>query len=270
MGMDKAISKLLELREALEKATKIPSVKVPELPSPKAPKMPSAPKLDTAAPTMPKQPDLTPGSKKDPSKQAQQIKDPETKDQAMSEAKAKLKLAKNGQWSLDEELVEKGIKSTLAGAAIAGSALFAPMKAGAAPAVPSTPDTTKYQHLDQSATDKSTLNERTYGPYKVTTKLVPRSSMSGNQERKSSSLTHSIELVGKDHSPAHAKAIVNELKGSGVKSEHITGLKTGDSYLANKELQGTAPSAKGVNLWNKDGINDMIKLDKNGQWSLEE
>lgn len=96
--MDKAISKLLELREVLEKAIKISS-KTPVLPTPSTPKMPVAPTA-TAAATVPKQPDLTPTSKKNPLNQAQQIKDPETKDQAMSEAKAKLKLSKNGQWSL--------------------------------------------------------------------------------------------------------------------------------------------------------------------------
>ena len=89
--MDKAILKLIELKEALEKAI--------ALPSPKTPKMPSAPKLD-GAPKIPKQPDLTPVSQKDPTKQAQQVQDPATKAQALDMAKEKLKLSKNGQWSL--------------------------------------------------------------------------------------------------------------------------------------------------------------------------
>ena len=83
--MDKAIQKLIELREALEKAAKLPSTK--------SPKLPTSPVID--APTAPKQPDLTPPSKKDPTKVAQQLQDPNLKASA-------LKLAKNGQWSLEE------------------------------------------------------------------------------------------------------------------------------------------------------------------------
>lgn len=82
--MDKTVQKLLELREALEKAAKLPSLKTP--------KNPALPKID--APTAPKAPDLTPPSKKDPTKVAQQLQDPNLKASA-------LKLAKNGQWSLE-------------------------------------------------------------------------------------------------------------------------------------------------------------------------
>jgi hypothetical protein len=89
--MDNAITKLLELKEALEKAV--------TLPSPKMPKMPAAPKVE-GAPTIPKQPSLTPDSQKNPVKQAQQVEDPEAKAQALNMAKEKLKLSKNGQWSL--------------------------------------------------------------------------------------------------------------------------------------------------------------------------
>jgi hypothetical protein len=88
--MDKATSKLLELREALEKAI--------TLPSPKMPKIPGPPKVD--APAAPKQPNLTPTSKKDPTKVAQQMEDPDAKANALKMAKQKLTLAKNGQWSL--------------------------------------------------------------------------------------------------------------------------------------------------------------------------
>ena len=97
--MDKATLKLLELKEALEKALKLSS-KAAALPSPKAPKMPTNPHIEAIVIDMPKQPNLTPNSKKDPTKQAEQIKDPSMKNQAMKQAKEKLKLSKNGQWSL--------------------------------------------------------------------------------------------------------------------------------------------------------------------------
>lgn len=89
--MDKITQKLLELREVLEKAIKLPSLSTP--------KMPSAPKVE-GTPVIPKQPDLTPGSQKNPVKQAQQVEDPDAKAQALDVAKEKLKLSKNGQWSL--------------------------------------------------------------------------------------------------------------------------------------------------------------------------
>ena len=98
--MSEAKSKLLELKEALEKAIKMPST-APVLPSLKPPKIPTAPKIDTA--TTPKQPSLAPSSKKDPIKVAQQLQDPHLKASA-------LKIAKNGQWSL-ENLEKAGTES---------------------------------------------------------------------------------------------------------------------------------------------------------------
>jgi hypothetical protein len=89
--MEQAISKLLELKEALEKAITPPS--------PKMPKPPAPPKVE-GVPAMPKQPSLTPSSQKNPIKQAQQVEDPDAKAQALNMAKEKLKLSKNGQWSL--------------------------------------------------------------------------------------------------------------------------------------------------------------------------
>jgi hypothetical protein len=88
--MDKTVQKLLELREVLEKAVKMPSPKMPKIPGP--------PKVDALA--APKQPDLTPASQKDPTKVAQQMEDPDAKANALKMAKQKLTLAKNGQWSL--------------------------------------------------------------------------------------------------------------------------------------------------------------------------
>jgi hypothetical protein len=88
--MDKAISKLLELKEALEKAV--------VLPSPKTPKMPKIPSIETT-PIAPKQPNLTPNSKKDSTKVAEQISDPSMKIQAIKMAKL-TKFNEHGQWSL--------------------------------------------------------------------------------------------------------------------------------------------------------------------------
>lgn len=90
--MDNLYKKLVELKEFLEKAN--------VMASPKAPRMPSIPKIDQ--PAMPKQPDLTPSSKKNPVNVAQQIEDPSAKAQALKMAKEKIKLAKNGQWSLEK------------------------------------------------------------------------------------------------------------------------------------------------------------------------
>lgn len=90
--MDSVITKLKELQETLEKAI--------ALPSPKGPKLPGLPKIDAL--DMPKQPSLVPDSKKNPVKVAQQIEDPDKKAQALNMAKEKLKLAKNGQWSLEK------------------------------------------------------------------------------------------------------------------------------------------------------------------------
>jgi hypothetical protein len=91
--MDKLELKLVEIMETLEKAL--------AMPSPKGPKLPGMPKID--APQLPKQPSLVPGSKKDPVKVAQQVEDPDQKAQALNMAKEKLKLAKNGQWSLEKQ-----------------------------------------------------------------------------------------------------------------------------------------------------------------------
>lgn len=238
--MDKAILKLTELKEALEKAV--------VLPSPKAPKMPSAPKLD-GAPKIPKQPDLTPVSQKDPTKQAQQVQDPATKAQALDMAKEKLKLSKNGQWSLEQDPVEKGIKSTLTGAALIGSALFAPMKAAASPI---TPTNQVHDVLDHGNGEKSTLNTRSYGPYEVTTMLQPSSGVKGGEARASAELTHSVKFTGKAHNQEHAKALAAELKGSGIDHKQIMGLQAGDDLVSNKGKTATGPASKGTpSLWAK-------------------
>lgn len=91
--MEKVKLKLLELKEVLEKAVAMPSIK--------GPKLPKAPSVDI--PGAPKQPNLTPNSQKNPVKVAQQIENPDAKAQALDMAKEKLKLAKNGQWSLEKQ-----------------------------------------------------------------------------------------------------------------------------------------------------------------------
>jgi hypothetical protein len=169
-------------------------------------------------------------------------------------AKEKLKLAKNGQWRLEEDPVEKGVKSTLAGVALAGATLLNPGKAVAQSHTQmQAPDKTAYASIEHTPTDESTLNTRTFGPYKVTTMLEPRSNIAGQQEHKSSALTHHVELVGKDHSLEHAKILTAELKGSGIEPSHVLGLKPGDSYVSNKTFQGTASASKGVASfpWNR-------------------
>jgi len=88
--MEKVKLKLLELKDVLEKAITMPSIK--------GPKLPKLPAIGT--PETPKQPGLTPSSQKNPVKVAQQIEDPSTKSQALDMAKEKLKLSKSGQWSL--------------------------------------------------------------------------------------------------------------------------------------------------------------------------
>jgi len=229
--MDKVEKKLLELKEALEKAIVLPSIK--------APKTPSAPEI--SATPQPKAPDLTPGSKKDPIKVAQQIKDPDLKISA-------IKLAKNGQWSLDEEPMDKGIKTAVAGAVLAGSSLL-PMKAAAAPIKAAvTPTAQTHDVLDHGNGEKSTLNTRSYGPYKVTTMLQPTSSPG----KSSTELTHQVQFTGPVHSPEHAKALAAELKGSGIDHKQIMGLQAGDDLMSNKGKNYTGPASKGTpSLWDK-------------------
>jgi hypothetical protein len=113
--MDNLISKLTELKKALKNAT--------VLPSPKPPKIPTAPKIDSPN-NIPKQPTLTPTSQKDPMKQAQQVQDPSTKIQAVKMAKEKIKLSKNGQWELESEPMDKGLKSLAVGAALTAGSLI--------------------------------------------------------------------------------------------------------------------------------------------------
>jgi hypothetical protein len=236
--MDKTIQKLLELREILEKAT--------ALLSPKMPKIPGPPKVDALS--APKQPDLTPTSKKDPTKVAQQMEDPDAKTNALKMAKQKLILAKNGQWSLDEEPMDKGIKTAIAGAVLAGSSLL-PMKAAAAPIKAAvTPTAQTYDVLDHGNGEKSTLNTRSYGPYKVTTMLQPSSSPG----KSSTELTHQVQFVGEAHSPEHAKALAAELKGSGIDHKQIMGLKGGEDLMSSKGASHTGPASKPTKpLWNK-------------------
>ena len=84
---------LIDLRNLLEKAVKLPSIKPP-----KAPSVPNSQPADLQTPSPVS---TAPSSKKDPMKVAQQIQDPDAKTQALNSAKEKLKLAKNGQWSIE-------------------------------------------------------------------------------------------------------------------------------------------------------------------------
>lgn len=94
--MDKLETKLRLLKETLEKAI--------ALPSPKGPKVPTAPSVGNLSKDPTKMPSLAPNSKKNPVKQAEQVEDPHAKAQELYNAKEKLKLSKNGQWSLDKTI----------------------------------------------------------------------------------------------------------------------------------------------------------------------
>jgi len=286
--MSEAKSKLLELKEALEKAIKMPST-APVLPSLKPPKIPTAPKIDTA--TTPKQPSLAPSSKKDPIKVAQQLQDPHLKASA-------LKIAKNGQWSLENlekagtesqylllkatfnqlkirvenelpaissphfkpELVEKGLKSTIAGAVLAGSALL-PSKAIAAPIKAPIPVSQVSEVRPDSNTGnmmstgskpspkggEATIRTSEYGPYKITSSYQPHVE-DGNTSQK---MTHQVSWNGTP-SPKHLAAVskeygidVNNLQSLKANPSHATGLDgkpSGDTYIKSTSKDIHSPS----------------------------
>jgi len=96
--MSDTLHKLDGILETLEKAVAMPSIKPPKPPS-----VNTAPKIDA-----PKAPSLTPSSKKNPVNVAQQTQEPGMKDAAMAAAKEKLTLAKNGQWALSQDPMDKG------------------------------------------------------------------------------------------------------------------------------------------------------------------
>lgn len=111
--MEELYKKIQELRDMVKAVLPQPGGhKVPSIPKINPPAQPSM----TATSSATKIPGMNPDSKKDPRKIAEQIKSG-----AIRKQPPMLKAYANGQWELDEP-VEKGIKSALAGAAIAGSA----------------------------------------------------------------------------------------------------------------------------------------------------
>ena len=83
--MESLEKKLLEIQDLMKKINLLPSPKAPQ-----APKMPS----------------IAPVNQKNPVDQAQQIADPAFKKLAVKQAKALVKVDKNGQWSLDKNIAE--------------------------------------------------------------------------------------------------------------------------------------------------------------------
>ena len=261
--METLIKKLKDIKEMLEKAYQPAKPKI-SMPT-NGVATPSAP--GAIKPSATQKVAADPNSKKNALKVAEQLENSEVAKpiaQAMTNGKPKApslsiketiptavqkpkKLKLPTIQKSDEEDMEKGIKSAIAGAALAGSTLISPMKANASPM--NTPTSQKNSVLDYGNGEKGTLNTRTYGPYEVTTMLNPVANTDGKSVNQSTELTHQVNFVGDKHSPAHARMLATELKGSGIEHSHILGLKAGQDLMSNKGKSYSGPGSKAPPMW---------------------